>query len=293
MAAGAEAVMSMRTADGRTLGYHTMGSGPVLVCHPGGPGFSSLYFGDLAGLWERFTLVLLNPRGTGNSGRPKDSSAYQIEDYVSDVEELRVHLGLERLLLLGHSHGGVVAQAYAARSPGRVERLVLASTLARFGQPQQEAMREGMDRRSGQPWYPDAVAALEAEQEGKFSGDEEMAELVFRELPLYFAHFGPAEAGYLDTLKTETLNADALKLFNKEIFETFDLRGELGSITAPTLVITGEEDFICGPVCADEIAEGIKGARKVIVGDSGHMIFVDQPEAFEGEVAEFLEESKA
>ena len=205
---------------------------------------------------------------------------------MSDVEELRVHLGLERLLLLGHSHGGVVAQAYAARHPGRVERLVLASTLARFGQPQQEAMREGMDKRSGQPWYPDAVAALEAEQEGKFSSDEEMAELVFRELPLYFAHYGAAEAGYLDTLKTETPNADTLKLFNKEIFETFDLRGELGSITAPTLVITGEEDFICGPVCADEIAAGIRGA-KVIVGDSGHMIFVEQPEEFEREVAEF------
>ena len=289
MEAGAETFLSMRTADGRTLGYHRMGRGPVLVCHPGGPGFSSLYFGDLAGLWERFTLVLLDPRGTGSSGRPEEPRAYQIEDYVSDVEELRVHLGLERLLLLGHSHGGVVAQAYAARHPSKVERLVLASTLARFGEPQQEAMREGMDKRSGQPWYPDAVAALEEEQEGKFSSDEEMAGLVFRELPLYFAHFGGAEAGYLDTLKTEKLNADALKLFNKEIFETFDLRRELGAISAPTLVITGEADFICGPVCAEEIVGGIKGARKVIVGDSGHMIFVEQPEEFEREVAEFLE----
>jgi proline iminopeptidase len=288
--AGAEAVVSMKTADGRTLSYHKMGNdGPVLVCHPGGPGFSSLYFGDLAGLWERFSLVLLNPRGTGGSGRPADSRAYQIEDYVADVEELRAHLGLEKILLLGHSHGGVVAQVYAARHPDRVERLVLASTLARFGAEQERAMREGMDKRSGQPWYPDAVAALEEEQEGKFSNDEEMAGLVFRELPLYFAHYGEAEAGYVDTLKSETPNADTLRLFNKEIFETFDLRGELGKIKAPTLVITGDEDFICGPVCADEIAAGIKGARKVMVGDSGHMIFVEQPEEFEREVAEFLE----
>ena len=266
-----------------------MGTGPVLVCHPGGPGFSSLYFGDLAGLWERFTLVLLDPRGTGGSDRPADSRAYRIEDYVADLDEVREHLGLERMLLLGHSHGGVVAQAYAARYPGRVRRLVLASTLARFGAEQQEAMRRGMEKRSGQAWYPDAVAALEEEQEGKFSNDEEMSALVFRELPLYFAHFGAVEAGYLDTLKGETPNADALRLFNKEIFETFDLRGELGQVKSPTLVITGEEDFICGPVCADEIAEGIQGARKVIVGDSGHMIFVEQPEEFEREVAEFLE----
>jgi proline iminopeptidase len=280
----------MKTADGRTLTYHKVGNdGPVLVCHPGGPGFSSSYFGDLAGLWERFTLVLLNPRGTAGSSRPADPKAYQIEDYVADVEELREHLGLEKILLLGHSHGGVVAQLYAARHPDRVEKLVLASTLARFGAEQEKAMREGMDRRSGQPWYPDAVAALEEEQEGKFSNDEEMAGLVFRELPLYFAHYGAAEEGYLDTLKSEALNADTLRLFNKEIFETFDLRGELGKIKAPTLVITGDDDFICGPVCADEIASGIKGARKVIVGDSGHMIFIEQPEEFEREVAEFLE----
>jgi pimeloyl-ACP methyl ester carboxylesterase len=282
--------MGMKTADGRKLTYHTVGNdGPVLVCHPGGPGFSSLYFGDLAGLWERFTLVLLNPRGTAGSSRPADPRAYQIADYVADVEELRVHLGLERMLLLGHSHGGVVAQAYAARHPEKVERLVLASTLARFGEAQEKAMRGGMEKRSGQPWYADALAALEEEQEGKFSNDEELAGLVFRELPLYFAHFGGAEAGYLDTLKTEAPNADTLRLFNKEIFETFDLRPELGAITAPTLVITGDEDFICGPVCADEIAAGIAGARKVIVGDSGHMIFVEQPEEFEREVAEFLE----
>jgi len=54
-------------------------------------------------------------------------------------------------------------------------------------------------------------------------------------------------------------------------------------------VITGEEDFICGPVCAGEVADGIKGSRKVVVGDSGHMIFVERPEVFELEVAEFLE----
>ena len=290
MEAGARAGMSMKTADGRTLTYHTVGNdGPVVVCHPGGPGFSSLYFGDLAGLWERFMLVLLNPRGTAGSSRPADPRAYQIEDYVADVEELRVHLGLEKMLLLGHSHGGVVAQLYAARHPEKVEKLVLASTLPRFGAEQEAAMRAGMDKRSGQPWYPDALAALDEEQEGKFSNDEELAGLVFREMPLYFAHFGAAEAGYLDTLKSETPNADTLRLFNKEIFEKFDLRGELGKIKAPTLVITGDEDFICGPVCADEIAAGIKGARKVIVGDSGHMIFVEQPEEFEREVAEFLE----
>lgn len=281
--------MSFTTADGRKLTYRKLGHGPLLVCHPGGPGFSSTYFGDLAALWEQFTLVMLNPRGTGGSDRPKDPGAYRIDDYVFDLEELRAHLGQERMLLLGHSHGGMVAQAYAAAFPGRVRRLVLASTLARFASEQEGAMQAGMEKRSNEPWYADAVAALEEEQAGKFSSDEEMAALVFRELPMYFAHFGAAEAGYLDTLKSELPNADALKLFNKEIFYTFDLRSRLASITAKTLVITGDDDFITGPVCAQEICAGIKDARMAVIGDAGHMLFVEQPQAFHDEVADFLE----
>jgi pimeloyl-ACP methyl ester carboxylesterase len=281
--------MKFNTKEGRKLTYRKMGTGPVLVCHPGGPGFSSAELGDLAGLWERLTLILLNPRGTAGSDRPADPRAYKIDDYVSDLEELREHLGLERMNLMGFSHGGVVAQAYAAKHPGRVIRLVLASTLARFGSDQEAAMKAGMDKRSGQPWYQDAAAALQEEQDGKVLTDQEVAELVFREMPLYFAHYGPVEAGYLDTIRSDSVNADALRLFNDEIFNTFDLRGTLQNITAPTLVINGDEDFICGPVCAAEISAAIPGAREVIVGDSGHMVFVEQPQAFHDEVADFLE----
>lgn len=281
--------MSLRTRDGREVTYRKLGHGPVLVCHPGGPGFSSIYFGDLAALWEQYTLILVNPRGTGGSDRPSSERAYRLEDYVADLEELRDHLGEERMQLLGHSHGGVVAMAYAAAHPGRVSRLILASTLARFGPEQEKAMRIGMEKRMTQSWCADAMAALEQEQAGKFETDEELSELVLREWPLYFAHYGAVEAGYIDSLRSETINADALKLFNKEIFTTFDLRGELPEIAAPTLVITGDEDFICGPICGEEICAGISGARMVIVGDAGHMLFVEQPQTFHDEVTDFLE----
>ena len=150
-------------------------------------------------------------------------------------------------------------------------------------------MKAGMDKRSGQPWYADAAAALEEEQDGEFRTDQQLGELVFREMPLYFARFGSAEAGYLDAIRSDSVNADALRLFNEEIFNTFDLRSKLPSITAPTLVINGDEDFICGPLCAAEMSAAIPGSRQVIVGDSGHMIFVEQPEAFHTEVADFLE----
>jgi pimeloyl-ACP methyl ester carboxylesterase len=282
-------VGAFRTIDGRMLSYRREGSGPVLVCHPGGPGFSSRYFGDLAGLGASFTLVLLDPRGTGGSDRPSDPRAYAIADYVADLEELREHLGLERMRLLGHSHGGVVAQGYGAAHPGRVEKLVLASTLARFAEEQTAAMEAGMQARADEPWYADAVAALADEQEGRFQSDEELAELAFRELPLYFARYGEAERAYLDGLRGEIPVADALLLFNKEIFTTFDLRPDLPRITAPTLVITGEDDFITGPVCAADFAT-IPNVRTVLLPDCGHFVFVEARDRFRDEVTTFFSE---
>ncbi len=279
---------SFRTADGRALAYEQEGSGPYLVCHPGGPGFSSLYFGDLAGLGAELTLCKLNPRGTDGSDRPADRRAYTTEDYVADLEELRAHLGLDRMNLLGHSHGGVVAQAYAAAHPERVERLILASTLARFAEAHRAEMVRMMEAKAGEPWYADARAALEAELEGEFSSDEELAELALREFPFYFARYGKAEAAYLERLREEIPNADALRLFNGEIFTTFDLRPELPKIEAPTLVITGEEDFITGPVSSREIAERIPGSKLVLLPGVGHFIFVEAREAFREAVLRFL-----
>jgi pimeloyl-ACP methyl ester carboxylesterase len=59
-------------------------------------------------LGDRFELVVLDPRGTGGSSVPADGG-YRQEDYITDLEELRLHLGLQEFDLLGHSHGGFVA----------------------------------------------------------------------------------------------------------------------------------------------------------------------------------------
>jgi proline-specific peptidase len=274
------------TADGRKLSYRKLGTGPVLVCHPGGPGFSPAYLGDLAGLWKRFTLVILNPRGTGASDRPADPDAYHFDHYTSDLEELRQHLGLEQMLLLGYSHGGVVAQIYAMERPDRVRRLVLAVTTARLGPEQQAATQAAIEKRSGQPWFEDANAP--GEDDSDEATDEQIREEIFRRMPFNFARFGPAEAAYVETWRSEPVNGDALRVFSQDV-PKLDLRSGLARITAPTLVITGEDDYICGPVCAAELSAAIPGAREVIVGDAGHMVVIEQPQAFHDEVADFLE----
>jgi proline iminopeptidase len=277
--------MRFTTEDGLRLSYERMGTGPLLVVHPGGPGFSTTYLGDLAGLGDRHTLVMLSPRGTGASDRPADPAAYRLDDYVSDLDALREHLGLEQMLLLGYSHGGVVAQAYASAHPQRVSRLVLAVTLARFGPEQEAATKAGREKRSGADWYPDAMAA--SEEELGTATDEQVRDNAMRGMPFYFARFGPAEAAYVDTFRLDPINGDAQRAFGSEL-PGLDLRSRLAHITAPTLVITGEGDFICGPVCADEISAAIRGSREVIVPDAGHMLVFEQRRIFHDEIANFL-----
>ena len=274
----------LTTRDGRTLAYHRSGSGPTLVCHPGGPGFSSLYLGDLGGLGAELELVLVDPRGTGGSDPASD---YQIADYASDLEELREHMGLERMLLLGHSHGGVVGIEYAARHPERVERLVLASTLARFGAEQNAAMETAIAARSGEPWYDDALAALQTELEGNFETGRELMDLTLRMMPFYFATYGDEERAYIESLAGDELCVDALRLWEKEIFEHFDLRSRLPELTMPTLVIAGSEDFITGPRAAEDLT-AIPGVETIVLDGAGHMIFVEARERFREAVLSFL-----
>lgn len=278
----------LTTADGRALAYHRSGSGPTLVCHPGGPGFSSRYLGDLAGLAEALELVLLDPRGTGGSDPALDQRGYEIDDYASDLEELREHLGLERMLLLGHSHGGVAAIAYAARHPDRVERLILASTLPRHGPEQEAVMQAAIEERAGEPWYADALEAVEAEEAGDFADGAELGELALRMMPFYFARYGEREQEHVAGMAGEVLCADATRLWEKEIFAHYDLRPRLPGLTMPTLVITGEEDFISGPVCAAELADGLPSAETVLLSGIGHMIFVEAREESRRAVLSFL-----
>src|SRR5262245_59968150 len=118
---------SASTRDGRRLAHRILGSGPLLVCHPGGPGFDGAYFEDLAGLDAERTLVLLDPAGSGGSD-PWPEPAYSLARRADDVDDLGAALGEERIEVFGHSGGGFVGMRYAALYPDRVSRLLLVGT---------------------------------------------------------------------------------------------------------------------------------------------------------------------
>jgi proline-specific peptidase len=279
---------SFVTADGRRLAYRRDGDGPILVCHPGGPGLSGRYLADLGGLGESLTLIMLDPRGTGDSSRPDDAAAYALDDYVADLEELREHLGLERMQLLGFSHGAVVALSYAIAHPDRLERMVVAGGSARFGPDQLEAIEAGVAARSEEPWFEKARAALDLELEGNAS-DEELRQAMADMLPVYFHRYDERAERYAAEVEGDLPNGDAMRLWEHEIFRTFDLRDRLPSISAPALVITGDDDFVTGPTCASEVAALIPGSKLVILPECGHMLWVEQGRRFVSEVTAFLD----
>ena len=274
----------LTTPDGLTLSYERRGSGPLLVCHPGGPGGSAAEFLDFAGLDDTFELVLLNPRGSHGSDPADD---YRIESYVADVEALRDHLGADRLALLGFSHGGCVAMSYAAAHPARVDRLVLVDTLAVWGDEAEAAMLRAIEKRKDEPWFAEAARAIEEEQAGEFASAAELIANLQWQIPLYFHRWeGNEKVGLI--LAEDFAHAEPLHHFNTVEFPTFDLRPELRRIEASTLVVVGAEDMIAGPVCADAIMRELPDARLVTIPDSGHFVYFEQPEAFRAALTDFL-----
>jgi pimeloyl-ACP methyl ester carboxylesterase len=267
---------TLTTDDGRTLAWHERGSGPPLLCHPGGPGSSSAYFGELAELAAERSLLLLDPRGTGGSDRPSDPSAYDLEDYAADIEAVRRNLGIERLDLLAHSHGGFVAMPWAARHPAGVGKLVLASTAPRFTDAIRQARRDRIGSHHGQPYFDDAMDALRAHEEGRYETDQELADLYRRESVL-FAPPGVDPTPVFVALAAAGDNADALRHFNERIAGGMDHRELLGLVPARTLVISGELDpFVSG---AQEIGEALPDGTLAIVPGADHFPFLEPEHA--------------
>lgn len=261
------------------IAYDRRGTGPLLLCHPGGPGFSGREFADLGGLDAQRTLLLLHPRGTRESG-PADS--YALDDYVGDLEELRATLGEEQIDLLGFSHGGMVAAAYAAAYPDRVRRLVFASSLLAVT-PEMEAEADRvLASMSAEPWHEAAMAALAREEAGDYATPDETAAMWNDMAPAYFSRW---DERYRPQIEVDWLPPEPLKAFNAAIP---DLRDVARAITAPTLVITGRDDFICGPAAAEAAAASIPDTEVVILDAAGHVTFLEQPGSFRDTIEAFL-----
>lgn len=273
--------------NGTSLFYKTMGSGePIVVLH-GGPGFDHRQF--LPYIWElaaRHKVILFDQRGTGLSSGPIDSKSISIDSFIADIEGVRNAFGIERMNLLGHSWGGILAMHYGVRHPENLRSLVLCSTAASFESFGE--MRETYEANR----LPDDAALLQEiySSDGFQNGDPQAVERFWR---IYFKpYFADQElASRLDLQFTE----NSIMYGNEvagHIFESigeFDLHEDLQAIRCPTLVIHGDADPM--PVkYAEMIHDSIDGSELVIAEGAGHWLFVDATDTFTSSVLEFLDE---
>jgi len=252
--------------DGRT-----MREKPVAFIIHGGPGGDHSSFKPvMSPLAERMQLVYFDHRGQGRSAHG-DPAKYTLDENVEDMEALRCHLGLGPIVSIGTSYGGMVALAHAARYPTAVSHLIAVVSEAHGGfiKRAQEILEE-----RGTPEQREVSAPV---WQGAMMDRAQMQRFYAVMGPLYSRRHDPTAAalGHERTLhEPEPLNR-AFGGFLRD----FDLRPELGRITAPTLVIAGRHDWICPPEFSEEIARLVPRAELRIFDNSSHSVRADEPQA--------------
>ncbi len=255
--------------DGGRLWYRVEGSGPAVLFIPGYTLDTTMWDPQVEALSGRFTCVRFDLRGAGRS--PPPAGPYT---YVADVEALLSHLGIERAHLVGLSLGAAIALDVALARPAMVRALALIDASAVGGYPWPERLDPAFAEMSrlaaagdiaaakrawlGHPWFAPALERPDAARRLRAIGDAYSG--------WHLANRNPASMG-----KPPAFN-------------------RLGEIAAPTLVIVGDRDldFYNLPL-ADALAAGIPGARKEVIAGAGHMANLEEPEAVNRLLAQFLD----
>jgi proline iminopeptidase len=281
-------LVHFNAADGTRLGVHIIGTGPPIVCMPGGPGRASIYLEDLAGLSDSYTLLRLDARGSGASDLPEDRESLAFPRLADDIEALRIARGLETIDLLSHSAGGFVALVYAARYPNRLSRLILVTPSGRgFGEPDEDiaAIRAS---RSGEPWYAEA-AAVEAEVA---MAPPHRRDRPHRELRV-FTYGRWDERAQEHAASTDTqMSLRAMAAFGPAEFHGPSFLDDLKAFTGPTLIVVGTLDGATGVKAGYQIASALPDARVVELVGAGHYPWVDSPAEFREALVSFLAEGR-
>jgi len=271
--------------DGTEIAYRCAGDGPPLVCLSGGPGRAAEYLGDLGGLSRSRRLVLPDSRGVGSSADPADPATFRVDRLVEDVEALRAHLGLERMDLLAHSAGVILATLYAAAHPARVARLLLiAPGLYSVGvEGNDEELAAVIERQAGQPWYPAARAAFD-----KISAGDQTIPVFLASRPFYYSRWDEAARAHAGLGIAQRHAAARNGFLDGVELDVPAVKDGLARLTAPVLLCAGDQDPLVTPAMVREAAAFFSDATVIVVPGTGHFPWIDDPAAFAAEVAAFL-----
>ncbi|HIE4272029.1 TPA: alpha/beta fold hydrolase [Pseudomonas aeruginosa] len=257
-----------RTPSGTS--YLTTGQGePVVLIH--GVGLNKeMWGGQIVGLAPHFQVIAYDMLGHGDSPRP--ATGTQLADYAQQLCELLDHLNLSKASVIGFSMGGLVARAFALHYPQRLSSLVILNSVFNRS-PEQRA---GVIARARQAAEHGPDANAEAALSRWFSREYQAAN------PAQMAAIRQTLAG----------NDPQGYLTTYELFATQDMyrTQDLGSISAPTLVATGELDPGSTPEMARQLARYIPGAQVSILEEQRHMMPVESPRQVNQVLLGFLQQ---
>jgi proline iminopeptidase len=291
-------------ANGVLIYYVEVGRGaPLMIVH-GGPGASHDYFlPHLLPLARHNRLIFIDERGSGKSQVLEDPRGYTVENMVEDVEAVRQGLALGKISLMGHSYGGVLAQAYALKYQQNLTHLILASTF-----PSTSQMNEVFVRMK-EKMTPELRAKIDAmEKAGLFGQGPDYRKNRYTDDYMtaawgegYFPYLyqnrpdpnnDPIQEGVMSwALYREMWGSDGEFVIDGNL-RSVEYVDRLPLIHVPTLIIAGDHDE-CDPSLSQEMHQKIAGSKIVILPKSGHMTFVDQPTLFLGAVDAFLQPDRA
>ena len=265
----APAAVVRTVVDGVVIAHALEGSAgapPVTLSHPLGATLA-LWDAQAARLVRRFRVLRYDTRGHGDSAVPP--GPYTVEQMAADLRGLLDAVGIERTHFVGLSMGGLVGMAAALAFPDRIRSLVLCDTTACYG--------AGL-----RPMWEDRIRVAET--------DGMTETLVDKTLEIWFTPaFRERERATVDRVRAMLRATDPAGYAAAiRAIGFVDLTERIGAIRCPTLVVGGAQDPGTTPAMARTIHERIAGSRLVILPDAMHCSPVEQAEAFDRALQEFL-----
>lgn len=262
---------------------------PVLFLLHGGPGGNHLHFKkDSIKLQDYAQLIFIDQRGCGWSKKGKNTD-YTLENNIEDIEALRTYLGLNKICILGVSYGGMVAQGYAIKYSKHLDKLILVATAPSFHFIESAKLNL---KRIG---TPEQIAVCDKFLwNGKFKSSKDVNQYFKLMDPLYIYHHKKSKRQPFSAKKTgkskldNTLSFDVLNAGFSSFLHKFNYIPKLNKIKCPTLILAGQDDWICTPYHSKLLAEKIPNSKLKIFRQCGHAITTDANQKYIGEVKRFL-----
>jgi proline iminopeptidase len=269
--------------DGVTIDYEEIGGGAglPLVLVNGGPGFDHTYM-HWSDAWDRLAskrkVVFYDQRGNGRSSELKAGQSCLLADQIADLDALRARLGVEKMDLLGHSWGGYLVMAYAARHPERVAHLMIVDSAAPKIQDTVFLFKN---------MYPETVAREDGLAFAVEMGDAKAIGEDLREYMSMVFYSPEVRDAMIAKFDPSGYRQDVNKSIWNDL-QRFDLNPELPKFKFPTLVVTGRYDFNVAPSVAWGIHRAIPGSELAVFEKSGHMPQCEESAAFAERLEAFL-----